>query len=150
MSRRSPRRRRAARLTSLLVLPALLTACAERSRPSPVDPGFGLQVALVSPSTGDSFRPGSLPVSVRGHDAIGRLSTLGVVLRTSPAGTRVDSVATSFSLTTDTTVVLHVQLPRVTNPGGYDLVAFATNLTGGDARSLPIGIVVLPCPASGC
>ena len=144
------RGRRAAHLMSLLVLTALGTACEERSRPSPADPGVGLDVVLTSPHTGDSFRPGSLPVSVRGHDGIGRLHTLGVVLRTSPAGTRVDSVARTFSLTTDTTLVLHVQLPPVTSPGGFELVGFAVNVTGGDARTPPIGIVVLPCPATGC
>ncbi len=150
MRRRSPGRWLVARLTSLLALSALLSACTERSRPSPVDPGVGLTVAVVSPSTGDSFHPGILGVSVRGHDTFGRLRTLGVVLRSSPAGATVDSVARSFSLTTDTTIVLDVQLPHVTTAGGFEVLGFAANLTGGGASTLPIGIVVLPCPATGC
>ncbi len=151
MSRRSPRGRRAALLTSFLVpIASLAFACAERSRPSPVDPGVGLVVTLVSPSTGDSFHPGSLAVSIHGHDDIGRLNGLGVLLRTSPAGVRVDSVATTFTLTTDTTLVLSIGLPPVTKPGGFELIGFATNATGGDVRTLPTAIVVLPCPSTGC
>lgn len=133
-----------------LVAFCAVAACAERSRPSLVEPGTGLSVVILSPSTGDSFRPGEIPVAIRGHDTIGRLSALGVVLRASPSGTRLDSVRTAFPITTDTTVVIPVQLPRSSTPLGYELTAFATNITGGSARSTATGIVVLPCPATGC
>lgn len=150
MRLKSPHPRRLASAGMRLLAFCAVVACAERSRPSLVEPGTGLSVVILSPSSGDSFRPGELPVSIRGHDTIGRLSTLGVVVRTSPAGTRVDSVRTAFPITTDTTVVVQVQLPRGATPLAYELTAFAANITGGSATSTATGIVVLPCPAGGC
>lgn len=140
-----------ARLTWLLPLVlAFAAACNERSRPSPAEPGVGLDVVVVSPSGGGSFHPGALSVSVRGHDAVGRLSGLGVILRTSGEGAQVDSTATAFASRTDTTVVLHVQLPHVVQHQAFELVAFATDDTGGQVLGIPVDILVLPCPATGC
>lgn len=154
MRRRPPhfgRRRRFLEVLSLFAFAFCVGACADRERPSPVDPGAGMTVDVTSPDDGESVRPGPLDVTIHAHDAVGRLDGLGVAVRTAPApGNFVDSQVVHFSARTDTTLTIRVQIPKVNNPVGMELRAFALNATGGVTRTGARALIVIPCPSTGC
>ena len=140
------RRCSAAAATLTLALPG----CTDRPRPSPLDPALGLTVEIVSPFDGASVLPTFFNVSVHGHDAVGRLDGLAVLVRRAPEGTFVDSEAVHFQPTDDKTATLRVQIPNLNKTYGLNLFGIALNATGGVTRTTARALAALACPASGC
>lgn len=128
----------------------VLGGCTDRPRPSPLDPALGLTVEIVSPSDGSSVYPPAINVSVHGHDAVGRLDGLAVLVRRAPEGTFVDSVAIHFQPTDDKTAKLRVQIQNLNKAYGLSLYGIALNATGGATRTNARTLAALACPASGC
>ena len=127
-----------------------LAGCTDRPRPSPLDPALGLTVEIVSPFDGSSVLPTFVNVSVHGHDAVGRLDGLAVLVRRAPESTFVDSVAVHFQPTDDKTSTLRVQIPNLNKAYGLNLFGIALNATGGVTRTPARAVAALPCPTSGC